>query len=211
MTAARALLAVTLLLTLVAGSIALPAAASSPLCSMICCDGRAPHEAGSCMEGSCHSGATTGKPAGSNSHQSHHHEPQAAQESEPGTPQALSGLAASVGASGMDQVPTVEAAPYEAGANQSGQTDTSNTQNGTHRPAISPAVLSKPCQVDCGACTSGTTAPKRSRNAATLSGCNQPPPPPSDKLASGRHSLVPARSAFSRHRVPRGPPLTFTC
>jgi hypothetical protein len=207
--AARAVLAVTLLLTLVAGSIALPAAASGPMCAMACCAGRAPHAAGSCMEGSCQSGAATPKPAGSSPQSHHHHQQQPTQASDPGAPPAFADAAASVGGSDMGDVPTVEAAPYETGADQSGQTDTSKPQNRT--PAVAATVLSKPCQADCGACASGVPAPKRSRNAAALPRSNQPRPPSAVKLARGRHSLTATLSAFGRHRVPRGPPLFFSC
>jgi hypothetical protein len=71
--------------------------------------------------------------------------------------------------------------------------------------------LSKPCQPDCGACTSGFAAPKRSRNAATLAGSNRARPQSSLKLATGRDPLTHTRSALGRQSVPRGPPLFFSC
>jgi hypothetical protein len=209
--AARVFLAVTLLLTLVAGSIVLPAAASGPLCTLACCAGRAPHAAGSCMRGSCGTGLAAHNPASSSSPQAHHHhEQQPAEESDPSS--VLPGARASVGGSEMGEVPTIEATPYEVSADAGGQADTTEAAaNRSNDSAITASVLSKPCQPDCGACTSGFAAPKRSRNAATLAGSNRARPQSSLKLATGRDPLTHTRSALGRQSVPRGPPLFFSC
>ena len=209
--AARAFLGVTLLLTLVAGSIAWPAAASGPLCTLACCAGRAPHAAGSCMHGSCGSGLAKHNQSSNGPHQAHHHhQQQSAEESDQTS--VFPGAMASVGASEMGEVPTIEATPYEVSADDGGQADTTEAAaNGSNDPAITASVLSKPCEPDCGACTSGFAAPKRSRNAATLTGSNRVRPPSLVKLATGRDSLTPTRSALARQSVPRGPPLFFSC
>jgi hypothetical protein len=211
MMTARVFLAVTLLLILVASSIALPAAANGPLCTLACCAGRAPHAAGSCMHGSCGSGLATHNPSSNVPHQAHHHhEQQPAEESDQTS--AFPGATASVGASEMGDVPTIEATPYEVSADDGGQADTTEAAaNRSNDPAITASVLSKSCQPDCGACTSGFAAQKRSRNVATLAGSNHAPPPWSLQLAGGRHSLTHPRSALGRQSVPRGPPLFFSC
>jgi len=165
--AARALLAVTLLLALVAGSIALPTAASGPLCTLMCCAGSAPHAAGSCMHGSCEAGTASHDPASKSSHQAHHHhEQQANEESERSS--VFPGAVASAGGAEIGDVPTIEAVPYDSAADASDQADsTEATSNRSGSSVMSAIVITKPCHPDCGACTSSFGAAKRLRNAAT--------------------------------------------
>jgi hypothetical protein len=204
--AARAILAVALLLTLVAGSIAWPAAASGPLCTLSCCAGKAPHAAGSCMHGSCVSNVSARKPASNSSqHDHHHHEQQPAEESN--SSGAFPGIMASVGGSDMGEVPTIEATPYELPANEDALTDTGGpSSNKSNGPVISATVISKPCQYDCGACAAGFAAPKRSRNAAALTGRGLAQPPSAVRLPAAKHHLLNISSALGRQSVPRGPP-----
>jgi hypothetical protein len=212
--AARALLAIMLLLTLVGGTIVLPAAASGPLCTLACCAGRAPHAAGSCMEGSCDPGVATPEPANNSAPRLHHHHAQQlaeATDSSAPTP-TFAGAMASAGGSDMGQVPTIEATSYDASADNGPRADTSNTnRNRTSRAGIAAKVFSKPCQPDCGLCASGFAARKRSRNAAGLAGSYNVPPPSSVQLTIGRKPLMRKRSAIGRQAVPRGPPLFFSC
>ena len=205
--AARAILAATMLLTLVAGSIPWPAAASGPLCTLACCAGRAPHAAGSCMHRSCQAGVSTHNPPNDSSHQAHHHhEEQPAEESDQSS--VFPGATASVGGSEMGDVPTIEATPYEAPANDDARADTTEVAaNRSNGPGMAATVLSKPCQTDCGACASGFVAPKRSRSAASLGGHNHAQPPSSVKLAADRPPLTHTRSALGRQSIPRGPPI----
>ena len=204
MVAARAILAVTMLLALVAGSIAWPAAASGPLCTLSCCAGRAPHAAGSCMHGSCETGVTH-SPAKSSQHAHHNHEQEPAEESDSSS--AFSGVRASVGGSEMAAPPTVEATPYEDSAAGDARADTSGlTSNRSAKAGMSATVLSKPCQYDCGACAPGFAAPKRSRDAAALTRSHHSNPSSSAKLAAVRHPLMHISSAQGRQTVPRGPP-----
>jgi hypothetical protein len=204
MIAARTTLAITILLTLVAGSIVLPAAASGPLCALACCAGRAPHEAGSCMHGSCQAGGTTLNAASKSKRHSHHHEEQQAQESDASASRlAFAGIAASVGGSDMENVPTIDA------ADDGGRQPSDVAENTTIRSEVSATVLSKPCQPDCGACASSFAAPKRSRNAATLPGSNHSHLPSLLKFAGSRRVLPRAHLAFGRPYIPRGPPLRF--
>lgn len=210
---ARATLAATLLLMLVAGSIVWPAAASGPLCTLACCASRAPHAAGSCMHGSCEAGVSANNATSKTLHQSHHHhEQQQAQESRPFDPsQPFAEATASIGGSEMDDVPTIEAAPYEASANVGGPADTTGVARNSNQSAMSATVLAKPCQPDCGACASGFAASKRSRDPATLAGSNHAQAGSSVKLAARRYHLTHTRSALGRQCIPRGPPLVFSC
>ena len=210
--AARATLAATLLLMLVAGSIVWPAAASGPLCTLACCASRAPHTAGSCMRGSCKAGASANNPTSKTLHQSHHHHEQQAQESDPyHSPQAFAEATASAGGSEMGDVPTIEATPYEASADAGGPADTIGVGRNSDHSAMSATVMSRPCPPDCGACVSGFAAPKRSRDHATLAPSNHSLPGSSVKLAGGKYHLTRARPALGRQCVPRGPPLVFSC
>lgn len=200
--AARASLAVVLLLTLVAGSIALPAAASGPMCTLSCCVGRAPHAAGSCMGGSCDAGVSARNPV-SNTHHSHHHQNQGQPEdSEPSdSQQPFAGIMASAD-SEIGEMPTIEAAPYEASA------ETDAAQNRTGQSAISAAVLSKPCRQDCGLCASGFVTPKRPRNAAVPAGSNHARPTVVTSVAEVELFLKSARTVHGLKCAPRGPPLS---
>ena len=67
----RLLVGATLLLSLLASSFPLGTLASGPMCTLACCAGRAPHAAGSCMNGSCHA-FLTGHP---NKGHIHHERP----------------------------------------------------------------------------------------------------------------------------------------
>ena len=106
--AARAILAVTLLLTLVAGSIALPAAASGPMCTLTCCAGRAPHAAGFMHARVVSGRALRLQPKQQPTQSHHHHEQQPAPESDPAAPQAFAGVTASAGGSDMERCPPLK-------------------------------------------------------------------------------------------------------
>jgi hypothetical protein len=208
--AARAILAVTLFLMLVAGNIAWPAAASGPLCTLACCADRAPHAAGSCMHDSCETGVSTNKQASDNAQHSHHHHEQQQQtaDSDYDAPQGFAGAMVSAGGSDIEQVPTIDAVPYPAPTDNRGNAGASETEQ--NRTAVSATALAKPCQSDCGVCASGLAAPKRSRNSAALAGANNFQPLSTVRLAVGPHSPARMRSAFIRQYVPRGPPTSFS-
>jgi hypothetical protein len=212
--AARALLAAMLLLSLVAGSIVFPAAASGPLCTLACCAGRAPHAAGSCMDGSCDAKAVRPHPPNSNSPQSHHHHPQQpapATDSNAPTPAFAGAMASAVGFD-MGQVPTIEAGSEEGSANRDALEDTGTAvPNKSTQSSVSTKVFSKPCQPDCGACASSFAAPKRSRNATGVAGVHNITAHSSVQLIVGQKPPVRKRSAFGRQSVPRGPPFSFSC
>lgn len=199
MIAARAMLAVMLLLMLVAGSIVWPASAKGSLCAMACCVGKAPHAAGSCMHGSCETGITANKSSAAE-HSHHHQEQQQIRAADSGVPQAFAGALASAMGSDMAQVPTIDAS--EVPADHTAQVET-NSQSGH---SISAIVLSAPCQPGCGACTSGFSASKRSRDTAAAVGSNKAQRPSSIKLAIGTYAPIHPCSNFYRQVAPRGPP-----
>jgi hypothetical protein len=200
---ARAMLAVTLLLMLVAGSIVWPAAASGALCAMACCAGQAPHAAGSCMHGSCEAGVTANKSGNGDAKHSHHHhqEQQQIKTADSDAPQAFAGAMASAMGSDMAQVPTIDAT--RAPADQNAQLETKSQSAGDSIAAI---AMSAPCQPGCGACTAGFSASKRSRDTVASIGSNKAQRPSSIKIATSSDSSIHPRSNFYRQVAPRGPP-----
>lgn len=212
--AARAVLAVTLVLTLAAGSIIRPAAASGPTCSLSCCSGREPHDAGSCMEGSCEAGISK-RPLDSNGpNHSHHQLQQPAHESDSSLPRAFAGITASAGGADMHasnhETPTVEASTYDTADDtppeHAGQTNSSDATSAGF--ALSTVAMSKPCPSDCGLLASSFGAGKRSRALAVLPGRHGNHPPQSVKLSIHSQSPKFALYIFCRRCAPRGPPLT---
>jgi hypothetical protein len=65
---ARLMLAVLVLAGLASAAAPLATNASGPLCTLSCCAGRAPHAAGSCMNGACHAFLRQGQSSRSHVH-----------------------------------------------------------------------------------------------------------------------------------------------
>ncbi|MGH9932696.1 MAG: hypothetical protein ACREA9_26120 [Pyrinomonadaceae bacterium] len=208
--AARAVLAVTLLLTLIAGSIAWPVAASGPLCAMACCAGKAPHAAGSCMHGACETNGSIETGARNSSQHSHHNHEQQTQglDSDNDSTKILVGVTGGACGADMEQVPTIEATPYQAVADENTLTVTRETE--TNHPALAVTVLSQPCQPGCGACTSGFATPNRSRNGVVLAGSKKALPSSSSRLGDGSQRVTYMASVYCRQSLPRGPPSSFS-
>jgi hypothetical protein len=194
-----------LLLLLVSGSIVWPAAASGPLCTMACCAGKTPHAAGSCVHSACETGISTDTPTGNSHEHSHHHDSQtaAAPDSNGHASLILADVTAGACGAGIEEVPTIEAAPVQA------DEKLPNSAERKTNPAFSATVLSQPCEAGCGACTSSYAAPNRSRNALALSGVKSPPVPHCSKYADHNRPLTFAASIYCRQSVPRGPPASF--
>ena len=201
--AARAFLAVTLLLTLVGGSITWRATASEQICTMACCAGKAPHAAGSCMHGACEISDSIDV----NRDSQHHHE-QPAPTSDSENDDLLAGVTAGVCGAGMGNVPTIEATTDQAAPDKSASVAARKTER--INSAISPAVMSPPCEPGCGACTSGFAASNRSRNMVALARLKSALPQSSGKLAYASRPLMRAACLYSSLTVPRGPPLSFS-
>lgn len=176
----RLVATVTLLLTLVGGNLVLTATASSDLCALACCAGRAPHAAGSCMQGSC---APT-----------HAHHESATDEESTDTPTAFAGATAGAHGTDLENVPTVDASA------ETGSTDNSAASN------FSIASAAKPCQPDCGACASTFSASKGSGHFAARPGSHLSRRPRAISIVSDSNLVVSPRSGFAKDCNPRGPP-----
>jgi hypothetical protein len=189
---ARAVLGVALLLTLLAGSFPLSTLASGPMCELSCCAGRAPHAAGSCMNGSCHAFAA--------SHHTWNHNHEA-------KPEQLCGLSRlKFKASYIPAFETVTV-DYTASDNQSANAS-SSSMSGT--ASVAAAAMSKPCQPDCGGLLSRSTGSKRQRDEAALAYSNRPRPPSRTNLRENYYRETQTLDARARRGAPRGPPLLFS-
>jgi hypothetical protein len=186
---ARAVLGVALLFTLLAGSFPLSTLASGPMCELACCAGRAPHAAGSCMNGSCHAFAT------SQSKKNHNHEAK---------PEQLCGLSRlKFRASRIAPFETVTV-DFTASDNQS--TDATSSSTPATASVATPA-MTKPCQSDCGGLLSRSTGSKRQRDEAALTYANRPRPPSRIRLRANDYRLTQTLDARARRGAPRGPPV----
>jgi hypothetical protein len=182
---AKVLVGSAVLLSILAVNLPLAVLASGPMCTLACCAGRAPHAAGSCMDGSCHVsfGRQTRKVHS-------HHEAT-------GHGEQLCGLSRlrSIGSSllAIDTI-TIVARPERSPNAPSDQTH------------VSPPVFTKPCQPDCGSCGPSFTKTNRQRNAVALAYANRPRPPSGITLHKRDRGLARKLDSHSRLGAPRGPP-----
>jgi hypothetical protein len=193
---ARAILAVTLLLALLSSSFPAPVFASGQMCELACCAGRPAHAAGSCMNGSCHTGLLAG------SKTVHFHVRIANQESD-----SLCGLSRVTAAGTLKflQVQVTEARSFDNSSDASADSSGSRTSQ-TEKATVSLTVLTKPCQPDCGSCGSGFVNSNRQRDAAARARADRPRPPSGVGLDYVDYLLSRKFNGLCRRGTPRGPP-----
>jgi hypothetical protein len=189
MRVARILVTAALLAAFLGSSFPLTTIASGPMCTLACCAGRAPHAAGSCMNGSCHANLRT------RSNSAHIHRELLTPDSEQMC--GLQRLTMRLKASVASQSATVRLR----------QTNGNNTPDNA---SLSETNLGKPCLPECGSCASGFTSPGRKRNAAALAYAIQPRPPSNVRLADVEDSLTRKLTALCRQCAPRAPPLSLS-
>jgi hypothetical protein len=194
---ARALLGATLLFSVLASSFPLATLANGPMCTLACCKGRAPHAAGSCMNGSCHAFLT------GHTRKIHiHHEVTIVQTDE------LCGLSRlRVDAS---PIPLIETVTIDFGSGAYGDDSHGASKSPLDQASVSTHALAKPCQRDCGSCASGFAGSNRQRNAAALAYADRPRPPSGVGLVNADYVPTQPLSALCRRGAPRGPPLSFS-
>jgi hypothetical protein len=185
----RATLAISLLAVLLGAGWILPAAASGPMCTLACCAGRAPHAAGSCMQGSCETE--------SSDHHAHHQQSQS-EFSDASSP--FPGVVAGAHGSNMENVPTVDASDSRE----------VTRQNSSGVPAFSTAALVKPCESGCGAGATITITGKKTRDGATNSSVNHKPTSSSLRLKQISLDARTLQVGFGQNHIPRGPPTSFS-
>ena len=201
---ARILIAATLVAALVSAAVPFGLTSSGHLCTMECCAGKAPHEAGSCMHGSCEVNFSASKPPPPPKEQEEHcgtHKPEAAtQHGGMHTQEA--------------PVPTEEdsAATAHQHAQQTGSSGQEQARKGgsQHTTSVAASMLTKPCPPDCGAGTLSYSNQSRPRESAALSYANKPRPPSSVLIRRGSGDISKTLEALFRRTPTRGPPASFS-
>jgi hypothetical protein len=184
----RIILATTLLLGVIASSLPLAAIAGGPTCTLACCAGRAPHAAGSCMNGSCHAFLST------HLKKTHHHQLASDKiESMCGLTQPAKG--------------TTSASLGKIVLNVRASVVTNKDRNRSPSSIrISSPSMSKPCQPDC-ASISAFSLSKWERQKAAVSYAHQPRPPSIAAIATVNSKLIRKRKELCRKSAPRAPPV----
>jgi hypothetical protein len=191
MLVARTILAALLLLTLLSTSLPLVTIASGPMCTLACCAGRAPHAAGSCMNGSCHA-VLKGRAKVSKIHLQF-----PVQESE-----QLCGLPRSTT---RNSVVSLRGSAALTLAASSGRSRGSRAQDAA---SVSTTALGRSCQSDCGTGTFGSSSQSRPRDSGAISYADKPRPPSTARLEHSSLSRAKALDALCRRSRPRGPPIS---
>ncbi len=182
---ARVILGATVLFAILWGNLPSSVVATGPLCTLSCCVGRAPHPAGSCMNGSCHANLIA--------HRKATHVPDLSQPTE-----QLCGL------------PRLAAPLYRLGKtpglgvrlNADYKSETSNSSGAS----ITTRTLGKPCASDCGVGTLSSTNQRRPRETAALSFADRHRPLTSSRMVAGENANLHTRDPRYRLANPRAPP-----
>ncbi|HKR60994.1 MAG TPA: hypothetical protein VJS64_14840 [Pyrinomonadaceae bacterium] len=188
----RAILAATLLLGLLASAFPLVTVASGPMCELACCAGRAPHAAGSCMNGSCQAFLNS---TPETVYVNHEEQPEPAEQ--------LCGL--SQLSMTPTRIPLIETITVDDGSGI--ERDHSETSNhSSNQASIATTAFQQPCQPECGSCASGFARSNQQRNSAALAYADRPRPPSRGRPRNTDYGLTQTRSALGRRGAPRGPP-----
>lgn len=182
---ATSLLAVVLSLAFLGGSLQLAQSASGSLCTLTCCAGRAPHAAGSCMNGSCRAALKTSR----HDHAHIYHQ--------------TSDQFCGVGRVARRKAPVLRVNPssYKNAQGQSNQ--------GSH-PSTIVAGITKPCDPTCGAGISISSTQTRPRETAAGVFADRPRPPTQSQRPGASFTFKEILNGFWRERSPRGPPASFS-
>lgn len=177
---ARIFLSAALLSCILASAFPAAAVASGPMCTLACCEGRAPHAAGSCMNGSCHTGLL-GK-----SESLHFHTQRVVLKAE-----RLCGLLRITSANGFR--PTISRIQFHDVLRQPAE--------------VSAASVGKACGTDCGSfCVSSFSNRNRQRSDAALASLKTPRPSLSEIRLRAESCSFRNLTAQYRQSAPRGPP-----
>ena len=181
---ATTFLAVVLSLAFLGGSFQLAQSASGSVCTLTCCAGRAPHAAGSCMNGSCRAALKISRH--DDAHVYHRTSDQFC---------GVERLAMRKG-----PLPRVNLSPDK---NAQGQSN----QKGSH-PSTIFSGITKPCDPTCGAGVFISSTQTRPRESAAGAFANSPRPPTHSQIIAARFTFANRLNGFARERGPRGPPST---
>jgi hypothetical protein len=187
---ARALLTFVIVGAVLWSAVPATGASASRLCSMACCAGKPPHEAGSCYHGSCHA------------HLSVRSKPRSRSIKICGLSTTLPRLHDSIVAFGI-----------EAPAKNSGRgyaNTTGKDGNDSARPQATARVFTRPCATDCGAGTSVSSNLGRSRNHAAGGDPVEPALPLLAGIATFISSANQTLAILICHGGPRAPPASHS-
>lgn len=191
----RLVLGAALLLSILSANIPSALVASSPMCNLACCAGRAPHAAGSCMNGSCHANLLA------HGHGSHMHHQSPALKTE-----QLCGLPKLVARASSLSLRLAAIDHSVSGISPERSTETKTAQKAPVGPSLSALSVGKPCQSDCGAGTLSSSNQRRPRESATHSFANRVRPPSKPGSLVAANNFIYARDAIRWQANPRAPP-----
>ena len=154
---ARVILGTMLSCAILLANIPSLAVASGPMCTLACCAGRAPHAAGSCMNGSCQ--AFLKGRAGA----SHNHRQSPAQQSEQlcGLPRLIARTT-----SRLLRESAIHAVRYSS--------ERLNEDRASFGAHLSTSTVGQPCQPDCGIGTFSSSSQSRPRDTGATSHADKP-------------------------------------
>ena len=189
----RVILGATILLSILWANIPTAALATGPMCNLPCCVGRAPHAAGSCINGSCHA-FLIGRAKASKIHvQLPVHE--------------------SERLCGLPRRPTRNSVASLRGSTpltRSASSERSRGRRAQDPARVSISTVGKPCQPDCGAATSSSSSQSRPRDSGVISYADKTRPPSSARLGRSSFNRAMALDTICRCSRPRGPPISPT-
>jgi len=177
---ASATLASVLLAGLLAGIFPLETLATGQICNLACCAGRAPHAAGSCMDGSCHAALTK-----RSSHRLSSSRRQVADK--------LCGINRFARRL-SPRITTV---------------DRSSEKSESQHSRISSGTITKPCLAECGSCGSGSAATDF-RGHAVMARRQQSRPLAATGFADASFAGLLILTTLVRQSGPRAPPIAFS-
>lgn len=186
MRVARVILGASLVLSILSVNISTAFVASGPMCTLACCAGRAPHAAGSCMNGSCHAFLNGLAKV------SHIHRQLPVQQSE-----QLCGLPRTIVRTTVRLLRRSSTLTVGQSSKQSGEL-----------ASLSTGMLDKPCQPECGAGTLSSSSQSRPRDTGAISYADKPRPPSGSRFECSSFNRANSLDTLCRRSRPRGPPIT---
>lgn len=165
------------------------------LCTLACCAGRAPHAAGSCMNGSCHADLMAHRKA------THIHRELPAQQFE-----QFCGLPRPTARVPLLSLHVAATADSGSGVDSQHSSGSRALKNAPGWASISASALGKPCQPDCGVGAFSSTNQRRPRETAALPFASRARPPWSLFLLAAANTHAHARNAIRWQANPRAPP-----
>jgi hypothetical protein len=196
---AKVIFGALLLLAILRGNIPSLAVATGPMCTLACCAGRAPHAAGSCMNGLCHAGLMAHRRA------THIHHELPTQQAE-----QFCGLPRPTARASVLSLPVAATVGSSSGVDSEHSRGCRASRKAADRAIISASALAKPCQPECGAGTFGSTNQRRPRQTAALSFANRAQRPSSVRLVAAANTHARARDILRWQANPRAPPVLLS-